>query len=825
MTPSHPIALSPSGPTTTDTVAHVTTLEGSQKDVTTKFVGSLAVEKNDERVTTFGSPNFVKAMTTEFMMTLKKALCRPVQLATGTWATTDIVGSNLFLGEIPDILFAQSIFSKKLDGFQGVRGSITLRLQVTANPFQQGLIKLAFYPLYSTDKTFLGRSQAAESWSFWPNVELNLGKETACELRVPFTLPVSFCDLVTNIPNDVPQMGLVMVRIYCPLQVGAGTSTVGWNLYGHWNEDDLELFNPTPNIYQSGRSHKLTSKSSLPSDKEKHDGTISGALGAASVVAEIATAVPVLADFAGPTEWALRVASRVASALGFARPQIDENPRLVVPFDFPYSANVEGPDSSMPLSQTVEPSLKIEPKLSGKNEDEMSIDYFVTKFGFRSTITLDSSSVADTVIYNLPLQAGNFTGIEANYPKPYQMLALLYKYWRGNFRVRIKFIKTKMHTARLAFAFYPGVTSNQSLAQSEYVHREIVDIATVEELVYELPFTTQFPYLSTDTTLDNRSCYGSFQIVVVNQLQAPASVPSSINMIVETAMGEGSEWFMPRDLNTFLPIVPVEAVASSTLVKRSVPPPPSASPIREPTNRFQSGETPPVVQVTTLSDAKVTGHQTETAQLCVGEKLLSLRQIIKYPANLSFSPSVTATTSAAGTTPAICYNPFFIGATNTIGTHSVQPKDVLNLLAPYYRFSRGGMRVRGSIGGQRLTTQYNHTGFLSFTAKNADIAGMLVAEGASQRPMFGGDFQRPDAGFFKYLLPAWQNVPMVPHWYTLNNSTPPYTQLMRRQSALVLQATDLQPSTDITIRVARQPADDYELLSFVGPAQYGTPVS
>lgn len=819
----HPIALSPGGPTTTDTAAHVTVLETAQTDVTTKFVGSVAVEKNDDHATTYGGPNFIRAMTTEYLMTLKKALCRPVQIGSGVWATTDAVGTDLSSFYIPESLLLQTIFAKKVDGFQGIRGSITLRLQATANPFQQGILKLLFYPMQWFDETYTGRAAAPESWSFWPGVEINLGESTAAELRVPFTIPASFCDLVTTSLHARPQMGAIYVKVYSPLKTGAGTATVGWNLYAHWNEDDLELFNPTPNAYQSGHTKSLSKKSSLPAEAEAKSTSISSSLAAGATIAQIATAVPVLSDIAGPTAWALRVGSRVASALGFSRPQIDEKPRLVTPFPMPYNANVEGPDVSMPLSLTVQPSLKQEPSLGGKTEDEMTIDYFVTKFGFNSTINITASAVAGTNLFNYTLAPFYATVNEAKYPKPMQLMGKLFKYWRGNFRFRIKFVKTKMHTMRLMFVFFPGVTLNQTLATSEYAHREVVDIATIDELVYELPFTAQYPYLNT-TNSGIQGSYGSFQILVVNELQAPASVASEIDMVIETAMGEGSEWFEPATLSNLLPTIPIPSLQTASEVK-------SEAPLRKPVHSApllpQAGMTKSLVKVSTLSDAKVTGHQTETAQLCVGEKLLSLRQIIKYASNLSSSfLYLLPLADATGNLPVMFYDPYALGCTTSTGTLSIRTADFLTLIAPYYRFSRGSMRVRGDFGTyQSVVTAPRLTPpVIVCTAKTANNIGILGADASVSPNLFGGDFINADSQFWKYLLPAWQSSPMIPHHYCVTTS-PADTTLLGRHTALSLRGYNWPPSTSPLIRLSRQPADDYELISFIGPPLFTLSVS
>ncbi len=813
-TASHPIAVAPGGVTTTDTMQPVTVLENQKSDVTTTFTGSVTVEKNDPKASTFSSPAFIKAMTTEYTMTLKKTLCRPIQVAYGNWATTDAVGANLMSNYVPEILLALPIISRKLDGFQGIRGSITLRLQATANPFQQGLLKLQFYPMYDQDATASYRMLAQESWSFLPGVELNLAKETACELRIPFTLPVSFCDLMIASASLRPQMGAIFIKVYSPLKVGPGTSTVGWNLYAHWNEDDLELLNPTPNIYQSGKTKHLMKASTLPADKEKKSTSISESLAVGAELAEIATAVPVLADIAGPTEWAMRLASRVASVFGFSRPPIDEKPRIVTQNMFPYNSLTEGPDVSMPLSQTVQPCLKQEPSLGGKKEDEMTIDYFVTKFGFQQTVNIDGTLLIGQNLFTINLTPAAYTVAEQAYPKPFQMLGKLFRFWRGNIRVRVKFIKTKMHTARMMFAFFPGIYVAQTLALSEYVHREVVDISSVEELVFELPFTSQYPYLFTTST-QNQGSYGTFQCFLVNPLQAPSSVANNIDMIIETAMGEGAEFFCPSAGLDLLPQIPASSVLEPKTEKKAF----DALGI----NQGQSGPSGGgLVRVSTLSDAQITGHQSETAQLCVGEKLLSLRQIIKIPTQLAVSLiSVGLTTSASGTfSSPVFYQPFSLGATNPSGTNSVRTRDMLGLLAPYFRFSRGGMRVRGTFGlgaMSTFSTEQNHC-----ICANADSATNIAMAGvdiAGPTLPWGGETTSSAEKIWKYLIPPWQTVPMVDHHYVLA-STIADTSLIGRQSCVYLRGFNYPGSTSIIIQMARQPADDYELISFIGPPRF-----
>jgi len=231
--------------------------------------------------------------------------------------------------------------------------------------------------------------------------------------------------------------------------------------------------------------------------------------------------------------------------------------------------------------------------------------------------------------------------------------------------------------------------------------------------------------------------------------------------------------------------------------------------------------------ITTLGDAKVVGHQVETSQLCVGEKLMSLRQLIKLMPNIydkAFS-QVNGFLAGGQGVPAY-FNPFLIGATTGTGAGTaVLVRDFLNYFAPYFRFNRGSMRVKGRV------TLYQTSG----TVANVGQEGMVCTAARPAKPgnvgMFGTDTSglnppyadcQPlsDGGMIRVLLPPWQTSVMVPNQYALT-TTAPATGLPYRSNALwIAVGGAINASYDeltSAIQLNRQPADDYELLMFIGP--------
>jgi len=335
--------------------------------------------------------------------------------------------------------------------------------------------------------------------------------------------------------------------------------------------------------------------------------------------------------------------------------------------------------------------------------------------------------------------------------------------------------------------------------------------------VYELPFTAGYPYLNSQNTGANFGAYGSFQILVVNALQAPSSVVNNIDFIVETAMGEGSEWYSPCPKVNLLPTVPVGASPTSRPRSASLRPP----------NKPQAGQVGGLVKVTTLSDAKTTNHQVETAQLCVGEKLLSLRQLIKYPCNLATTPvAIPIATDGLGRIGPQYYNCFSLGAIAADHSALCPTDDMLGLLAPYFRFSRGSMRVRGNFNSYDPASGNPpvNDAILVFTAENAVNSGLVGSDAAGNTAVWGGSYQHCNEGTWKVLVPAWQTAPMVDHHY-VTPLTPADTTLLGRQTCLKFFGMGYPASSDLTIQMSRQPADDYELLFFIGPPAFLSYVS
>jgi hypothetical protein len=226
-------------------------------------------------------------------------------------------------------------------------------------------------------------------------------------------------------------------------------------------------------------------------------------------------------------------------------------------------------------------------------------------------------------------------------------------------------------------------------------------------------------------------------------------------------------------------------------------------------------------EVVTLAISKSVGDQTETSQLCVGEKLVSLRQVIKRPASLGTKNFVLpVSTDGSGYVSHVVVQPFRVPSADPAGQHPVRLYDALAMIAPYYRFSRGSMRVRGTMTtGSGPDSQ----GTVVATCAPASENGILSISNAEFSYWHSDYLPQTGNGEFNYLVPPYQLTPFSPLNYA-QSTTGPLTYNWTAQNAVHMTGVDWQANDTLVTRLTRQPADDYELLRFIGPPLFVIPL-
>nr|WPR18381.1 MAG: capsid protein [Chemarfal virus 180] len=543
---------------------------------------------------------------------IKNFLARPIRFFAGSFTVTD--SGVLTTRELMKDVINNPMIYNKLIGFGTIKAKMRFRLTVNANRFQQGRYIMAYVPRLSKDvpdKFFNMRKFSLTQITQLPHVQLDLGTATQAILEIPW-MHVQLAEVISN-GAGLGQTGQLLIGTYSPLVAPTGATTAPYYVYASLH--DVELGAPSLMAQSSWtpRSRMRTSKNKKmiaridPSEAELEEaslGPITGTLQKVSKASNLLSTVPLLSAVAGPVGWAADIAAGVASIFGWSKPtDLSEVTRAVQTVQ-PFANNCDMPDQSMPLSLFARNRIEVMPGLAATDIDEMSIDYLKTIPAFSAIRTWNVSTAVGTKFYDTPLSIftfeRNISGVFLD--APYMFIARQFQYWRGSLRIKLIFVKTEFHSGRLTISFNPFYgLSSATIDNPDYVMKEVIDIRTGTEFDITIPYISHTPWVSVS------SFVGQLIIEVTNPLTAPASVSSSISMIVETSAGPDWEVAFPRP---FKPIL----LGRGSLIPQS-----SWNPVKVVTN-IKQGE---------LSYSKNYDDENYSSRYCIGEKVLSINSLLK----------------------------------------------------------------------------------------------------------------------------------------------------------------------------------------------------
>jgi hypothetical protein len=128
---------------------------------------------------------------------------------------------------------------------------------------------------------------------------------------------------------------------------------------------------------------------------------------------------------------------------------------------------------------------------------------------------------------------------------PMDTMAAVHRYWTGGFILNMKIAATQFHVGRLLLTMeYGGKTTPDDRALNEAMQSfsAIVDLAeNVREYNFHIPFNSEYPWLRrpdmgnngyvSETTVDGWAL-GTVRFIVLNQLRAPDTVSSSVQLFL-----------------------------------------------------------------------------------------------------------------------------------------------------------------------------------------------------------------------------------------------------------------------------------------------------
>lgn len=622
---------------------------------------------------------------------LKSFFSRPIKIADGTISVADI---PLTIVGGPIKLFANyitlPIIRNKLQGYLGFRGCVKLRLKLNATRFQQGLLRLVYYPgdADQARSKFGMRLTNLVPFSQLPGITIDINKDTEVEFCIPYVRP----ELYYNLINGDGEIATVYLGVYSPLVTGATeVAAFDWTLY--MSVEDIEFAMPALSL-QAGEQQAMNQK------------PISSAIMDVSSAATKLGTIPILSSVAKPVAWFTASLSKAISAFGFSKPILDSHLQVVQGKTAVFNPNSDGVDGSISLGLSALNTIGVLPEAFGRDEDEMSVEFIAKRFSYHSTVAF-ADQAAGTVLKSITWQPTNMTapfgdaGCSVKWNLPFEFLANMFEYYTGDLVLRIHAAKTEFHSGRLLVSFTPQTTVAPTIVTSDFLLKTIVDFRDDSIFEVKVPFPSLLPYLKTNDVA------GAVHIIVLNELRAPASVSQSINLVLELAM-ENVEFACPdSSLRGCLPYTTGAFVAQARL------------------------DLAPGAHKTLASDAPL--H-------CQGEVVRSLNSVTKAhyvtgmldltPPEENYPLIQPLGAGSAITGPINCFNlGAFSSIMSSLGQGPVLSPTPIDAIAWMFAFHRGSYRVKVQPATTNFPVssyvQRTQTAFTDQVSNNAVFDGVI----------------------------------------------------------------------------------------------------
>jgi len=759
----------------------------------------------DDRLLSAGSDGSTHSLLSFFS--------RPVIISQGIWSASTVAGAAIVTANLPDDYLSQPLVLQKLKGFLGFRGTAIVKLQINANRFQQGRLILSYFPQANVSADRYNNSQTSRVFQTQlPHVEFDAATDT----EVIFEIPYINRELYFNTKSGDGQSGTLSLTVYSPLVAVTSETTVDYTLWVSYK--DVKLVYPTfpAGFYpQSARFVSKNKKKKDPSNSEietRHDGPISSILSVVANTASALTPIPFLTSVAGTVSWAASLAACAASSFGFSNP-LNTTPLTIIQQQ-PLSRvmNASGVDNSYNLGILEDNAIEHLPGFAGVDVDEMSFNHILSIWTYITSVVWQDTFVDDFLLTTIDLMPINLLngetgglvpfgtgGVAPLYMPPVFYIGSLFTYYRGSFKIKLKFVKTEFHTGRLLIGFVPGYGSDGTVvnANLDWAHREVVDLRHTSELELTLPYASTRPYL-----LNNQK-YGTLHIRVLNDLRHPDTVSPNVTILIEQACASDFEFAVPQapQLNPFSGFngssppssitASIHEVVTSDLTSPFVPQ--VGNDLSKQTATSAIGD----LDMATVGTTRMTTDNHASSALCIGEKIVSIRQLLKRASVFYYT---TAGTKSAYISPYVQYIPI---------SYSVTPPPLASFILDYYTYLmplfgyfRGSMRFKcaSADGGS------SGLGMISYPTQTTLVQGSTTyAATLTNRAVFQ-PFATGDVSV--YPFPEVQ-IPYYNSTHVSVNSIEPWTTSLIEGNKPFSYLTVYAPTETASINIRRQIGDDF----------------
>jgi hypothetical protein len=755
-------------------------------------------------------------------------LARPRLVSSGSLPTTrstfvswDISRTNLTTTWFPNLL-------NRIQGVYGIRFTTRFTLMTASTPFQATVLAQSFQ--YGT--SFGNTNQYPRNFNpafvtNLPHVKHDVAETTMSVLDVPFLYPQDFMPLYPLVGGDTSTnacVGLYGLTALMPYRTLAGANAPTYKILVSLH--DVELIGSMPAtagsvLLQSGLADAKPTANSAYKGKVSGNATLAEertvkgsdfARKAATTIRTVAPYVPLLGSVGSMTANLLDAGANVASAFGFAKPQVQEAPTRVMRNAHIGEANVDIDTASYVLAPFQNNRLAVDALAGGTEVDEMAIQYVIGKYGQAFVGTMATTDTTGSILYgsqtcptnfwfrtnalrpsgNIALPGGSTATTNSIACSPLCYVSTFFRYWRGTMKFKFTFSKTKFHGGRVMVAFVPGVSDPGPVGL-------VTNIIPTIEIASGLPqpfsycevfdlkdsscFEFEVPFVSPDPFVDVTASIGAISMTVLDPLVTSGETSTTIDYMVEVK-GES-------DFQFGCPAAPMFGLLA---------PSPSANIVY-----FQSG----LGGIDDIDDT--------VTQYTMGEEILSLKSLMMIP-NFIASDLAAATTASTSAFPYWYASKFapvvpLAPTSNVTGGYSRAGN-----IAAMYAFVTGSTEHHlYHFGGSSANVTLSCAQYSTDNGNVPSSPGDPRARGiASNQRILTND------SYLHVRAPSYQKYARVPIWEgntrtdfgTIGLNVPLVSGSLANHVRLIVNNSS---AASVRIAYGRAAADDARCFAYIGP--------
>lgn len=484
------------------------------------------------------------------MHEISNFLQRPIKIWSGNFSTSHTQGQVLWQSVLPEEMFANRMYAEKIAGFTGFRGDVELTIQVNAQKFQQGRLRLQYIPYakYLQHKVdMINGSLTGRTSSPGIDIDICGGDSLAhraneVKFNIPYVSPHMYINLITNLGT----IGTAYLFVYSPLLSSSATDC---EITIWANFRNPKLCFPTSEKIHPSLVRTYTAQIAGELKDVQEEGIISKTLGTVSSVLSVGKKIPIIGKYCETPEWLVNGARDIAKFFGWSKPTSPIETKLRTTNCM---SNYDGKDSSHKMGLSAMNELATANEILASQEDEMAFNHIMRKPAFLSQFKWTTqNTVENEILWVETVTPTKFVPISGSSNRRYGMLPIssivnCFGLWRGSLKFTFKFVKTGFHSGRLRIFYVPyGNISNFVVGQTpkteiEKNYQLTVDIGESNEVDFTVPYVSTRPWTNTagSTAKNADPSTGLLVVTVLNELRAVEAVAQEINTLVELCAGD-----------------------------------------------------------------------------------------------------------------------------------------------------------------------------------------------------------------------------------------------------------------------------------------------